>query len=67
MKGDSETIVNALKTGGHSHALFDIAIDDAITLSTKFLKVQFQHVRRQGNSLAHALARHAQHYTDMEV
>uniref|UniRef100_A0A2N9FG05 RNase H type-1 domain-containing protein n=1 Tax=Fagus sylvatica TaxID=28930 RepID=A0A2N9FG05_FAGSY len=67
VEGDSTTIVNAFKTDCHCHAPFGLAIEATKTLSDQFTKIQFNHVKRQGNALAHALARHAQHCFDFEV
>ena len=66
-EGDSETIVKALKDARLSLAPFRLIVEDARVLSSNLEKVQFHHIKRQGNSIAHALARLAQYCEDFEV
>lgn len=55
-EGDSSTIVQALNTIDHSNAAFGNIITDVVFLSSKLSQVHFQHVKRQGNSVAHCLS-----------
>jgi ribonuclease HI len=66
-EGDSETIVKALKDVCPSHTTFGLIIEDVRALSSNLEKVHFNHIKHQGNSIPHALARHAQYCADLEV
>lgn len=57
----------ALKEGSHHHALYGHILEEVRALSINLSQAQFQHIKRQGNIVAHALARHAQHCADLEV
>ena len=58
-EGDSSTIVNALTNGEQCDAVFGLFLEDALTISSRLTSCKFLHVKRQGNSVAHALARYA--------
>ena len=66
-EGDSSTIVQALNIKDHSNAAFGNIIEDIAVLSSKLSQVHFLHVKRQGNSVAHALAKYARHSAKLEV
>ena len=66
-EGDSQIIVTALKDTYPSLAPFGLLIEDAKGLARKLQQFSFSHVKRQGNSLAHALARKAQFCNSIEV
>ena len=59
LEGDSEIAITAMKSDGYSAASFGHIIADIKALSTYFSCVIFQHTRRQGNMVAHSLARTA--------
>ena len=56
-EGDSESICRELQDPGPSLALHGHLIQDVKLLSNFFHSVIFSHVRREGNTVAHALAR----------
>lgn len=58
-EGDSETIVREIKESDPSLALHGHLIQDVKRLLDSFDFLSFTHVRRQGNNVAHALARWA--------
>uniref|UniRef100_A0A2N9HZ83 RNase H type-1 domain-containing protein n=1 Tax=Fagus sylvatica TaxID=28930 RepID=A0A2N9HZ83_FAGSY len=66
-EGDSQIIVSALKDTHPSLAPFGLLIEDAKGLARKLQRFSFLHVKRQGNGLAHALARKAQFCNSLEV
>ncbi len=66
-EGDSATTVRALNNKDHSNATFGNIIANVKFLSSKLLLAHFQHVKRQGNFLAHALAKYARHSAEIEV
>ena len=59
IEGDSETICNELSNPSPSPALHGLLIKDAQQLATAFTDISFSHVCRQGNMVAHSLARRA--------
>ena len=58
LKRDSELIITALKAGGQTIALVEPLIQDALVLSGLYSKLLYSHCKRDGNKLAHNLARH---------
>ena len=59
LEGDSETIVKELMESTPSLALHGHLIQDVKSLQNSFNFLSFTHVHRQGNNVAHALARWA--------
>nr|POF24766.1 putative ribonuclease h protein [Quercus suber] len=59
MEGDSEVICKELQDPSTSLALHGHIIQDIKCLSNAFQCINFPHVRRQGNTVAHALAKMA--------
>ncbi|XP_075657869.1 uncharacterized protein LOC142627867 [Castanea sativa] len=67
LEGDSELIINSLKARDATVALVEPLIQDAIIFSCLFTKLQYSHCRRDGNKLAHSLARFSIHVFDYTV
>ena len=67
MEGDSEVICKELKDPNPSLALHGHILQDIKCLSSTFQSIGFSHVRRQGNNVAHALARRAVREADLTV
>ena len=59
LEGDSELIINSLKGGGHSIVSVEPLLHDAIVFSNCYAKLLYSHCRRDGNRLAHSLARYS--------
>ncbi|KAK9988324.1 hypothetical protein SO802_028563 [Lithocarpus litseifolius] len=59
LEGDSELIINSLKAGGKSIASVESLLQDAFVLSNCYSKLLYSHCRREGNRLAHSLARYS--------
>ena len=57
LEGDSKLIIKSLKAGGNTIASAEPLIQDAILFSISYSKLQYSHCRREGNRLAHNLAR----------
>ena len=57
LEGDSELIVNSLKSGKATMASVEPLIQDASIFSTSYTKLLYSHCRRDGNKLEHNLAR----------
>ena len=67
LEGDSEIIINTLNEDSHSLASFGIPIQDVKCFANLFHCIRFSHVRKEGNSVAHNLIRHARHVTVFQV
>ena len=59
MEGDSEIIIKALSSNGFSASSFGHILQDIKSVSSSLGGVLFNHTRRQGNRVAHGLARMA--------
>ncbi|KAK9989613.1 hypothetical protein SO802_029852 [Lithocarpus litseifolius] len=67
LEGDSEILINALMDNSLSLASFGLLIQDIKAYAEFFQCISFSHVRREGNIVAHNLARHACHVTGFSV
>ena len=57
LEGDSELIVNSLKSGRANMAFVEPLIQDATIFSASYTKLLYSHCRRDGIKLAHSLAK----------
>ena len=67
MEGDCLKVVQALKARERCNTLYGTVIEDARLQGAAMQACHFQHVRREGNKLAHALARRAVSSADYDV
>ena len=58
LEGDSELIINSLR-GGYSIASVEPLLHDVMVFSNCYAKLLYTHCRRDGNRLAHSLARYS--------
>ena len=58
LEGDLKLIINSLR-GGHSIALVEPLLHDAMVFSNCYAKLLYSHYRRDDNRLAHSLARYS--------
>ena len=58
-KGDSETIIKALKVGDMFSSSIGHLVKDTLVIVSSFSSSSFSHIVRQGNAMAHALAQRA--------
>ena len=56
-EGDAEGVVRSLRDGDSSNAFVGHLVKDFISIGGLFQTYSISHIRRQGNSVAHALAR----------
>ena len=56
-EGDSETITTAINSGSPCYSLFGHILEDVKALALKFVSATFVNVKRQGNVVAHKLAK----------
>ncbi|XP_075657295.1 uncharacterized protein LOC142627336 [Castanea sativa] len=67
VEGDCLKAVQALKAREHCNTLYGTIIEDAHNQGASLQACHFQHVRRESNKLAHALARRAVLSADFDV
>ena len=67
IQGDCIRIIDALKGSGHCHTLYGQVIDETNRLGGMLRSCMFQHVRREGNRLAHSLAKNTVLSADTDV
>ena len=66
-EGDCLRIVQALKKTGSCKTLFVHVVEETKRLGCTLRFCQFQHVRREGNRLAHGLARRVVLFADTNI
>ena len=65
LEGDSKTTIKAIQSNVPSMSEFGNLIEDAKLLVNQFAIVEFSHIRRQGNSVAHNITRHARYVASL--
>ena len=65
LEGDYETVIKALTDPSPSLASYGLLIQEAQQLATQLNGISFQHLGREGNKVAHNLARHARYVTGL--
>ena len=67
VKGDSLVVIQALTSQARCNTLYGHVVEDTRRLGATLQSCQFQHVRRKGNKLAHALAGRVVSFVDTNV
>ncbi|KAL0007214.1 hypothetical protein SO802_008716 [Lithocarpus litseifolius] len=67
LEGDCEILMKSLMEDSLSLASSGLLIQDVKAIAESFQCIRFSHVRREGNKVAHNLARHARHVTGFSV
>ena len=67
IEGDADVIIKAINSGGFSSSSFGHISKDIKLLSSAFHKVSYSHTCRQGNRVAHRLARMACNFSSFQV
>ena len=67
IEGDGSQVIVALKGFGCCHTLFGHIIDESKWIGGTLRSCLFQHVRREGNRLAHCLTKNAVLPADTDV
>ena len=65
LKGNSKNTIDALMCEESLLADYEHLVDNAKRLANQFESVEFSHVKREGNSVAHNNARHARHVSKL--
>ena len=66
-EGDCQRVIQAINAPGACRTLFGHIIEEIRCFSSSLVSCSFIHVRREGNKLAHALARRAVLSVDTDV
>ena len=67
IEGDSEVVIKALNSSNTSSTSFGHIIQDIKIVSAAFSEIRFCHTRRQGNKVAHSIARRACNFSPFIV
>ncbi len=67
IEGDSLKIITALQQNSPCYTLYGHLIMDTNTLAQNLISFQFMHVKRDGNTVAHSLAKRARLCEPLEV
>ena len=67
LEGDSEMVINSLRSKEASLSSFGHFLESAKSLLVTSKCIAFSHVYRTGNKVAHNLARHARHVRGLSV
>ena len=67
MESDSLSIFHALTGLSPSPSLVDSVVQGLLEFCSEFRKVSFSHIRRQGNTPSHLLAKHVKSIVDFST
>ena len=67
VEGDSEVVIKSLNSSNVPSTSFGHIVRDIKIVSTAFSEISFCHTRRQGNKVAHSLARRACKFSPYNV
>ena len=67
LEGDALNLIQALKAQEQNLLPWGLLVEDAKEYGTKFRRVLYSHVKRNGNSVAHNLAKYALCILDFQV
>ena len=67
LEGDSEEVINSLRSKEASFSLFGHLLESAKSMLGSSTCIIFSHVRRSGNKIAHNLARHVRNVRGLSV
>lgn len=59
LKGDSLRLIQALKSEVHSLSPLGLLLEDVKVYARNFVRLLYSHVKRNGNNVAHSLAKYA--------
>ena len=67
LESDSQILITALREGSYSLSSFGHLVKDTNFIASYLSSINFTHVRRQCNALAHSLARRAKLVSQFQV
>ena len=67
LEGDSKVVTQVLETKEVGLAAYGLLVSDACTLARNFSEVSYSHTKREGNKVAHSLAKLAANLTNCVI
>ena len=67
LEGDSLGLIKALKEEDHNLSPLGLLVKDVKLAANNFVSLSYSHIKRNGNSVAHILAKHAIRIPDFQV
>ena len=67
LEGDPLGLIQALKSQEQNVCPLSLLVEDVKVYSNHFRRVLYSHIKRNGNSIAHSLAKHAISILDLQV
>ena len=67
LEGDALGLIQALKSQEQNVCPLGLLVEDVKVYSNHFRRVLYSHIKRNGNSIAHSLAKHAISILDLQV
>lgn len=64
LEGDYLGLIQALKSEEHSLAPTGLLIEDVKMLASSYIRLSYSHIKRNGNRVAHSLAKYALRISD---
>ena len=60
-------LIQALKSEEHSLSPMGLLVEDVKVFANNYVRLLYSHIKRNGNSVAHSLAKHALRILDFQV
>ena len=67
LEGDLLGLIKALEAEDHNLSPWGLLVEDVKLVANSFVSLAISHIKRNGNSVAHNLAKYAIHIPDFEV
>ena len=67
LEGDLLGLIKALKAEDHNLSPWGLLVEDVKLVANSFVSLSYSHIKRNGNSVAHNLAKHAIRIPDFQV
>ena len=67
LEGDSLGLIQALKSKEHTLSPLGLVVEDVKVFASNFVRFFYSHIKRNGNSIAHSLVKHAICIPDFQV
>ena len=67
LEGDSLGLIQALKAKDHNLSPLGLLAEDVKLFANNFVRLSYSHIKRNGNSVTHNLAKHAIRIPDFQV
>ena len=64
LEGDSLGLIQALKAEDHNLSPLGLLVEDVKLFANNFVRLSYSHIKRNGNSVAYNLAKHALYISD---